>query len=56
MLYIEAAKNISNKVILRLDSLKEDVAIKQIVEEEVRNWRVENGLKKKLFILKKDGE
>lgn len=56
MLYVEAAKNISNKVLLRLDSLKEDVAIKQIVEEEVRNWRVENGLKKKWLILKKDGE
>ena len=56
MLYVEAAKNISNKVILRLDSLKEDVAIKQIIDEEVRNWRVENGLKKKLLILKKGGE
>lgn len=56
MLYVEAAKNISDKVLLRLESLKENVAIKQIIDEEVRNWRVENGLKKKLFILKKDGE
>lgn len=47
MLYVDAAKKISNKVLLRLDSLKEDVSIKQIIEEEVMTWRVENGVKKK---------
>ncbi|WP_185847733.1 hypothetical protein [Clostridium perfringens] len=50
MLYVEAAKNISNKVLLRLDSLKEDVAIKKIIEEEVSKWQEERkkyGLRKK---------
>lgn len=51
MLYVKAAKNISNKVLLRLDSLKEDIAIKKIIEEEVSKWREERrkkyGLRKK---------
>ncbi|UBK39489.1 hypothetical protein KLF44_16240 (plasmid) [Clostridium perfringens] len=51
MLYVEAAKNISNKVLLRLDSLKEDVAIKKIIEEEVSKWQEERrkkyGLRKR---------
>ncbi|ELC8355019.1 hypothetical protein QYB43_002949 [Clostridium perfringens] len=51
MLYVEVAKNISNKVLLRLDSLKEDIAIKKIIEEEVPKWQEERrkkyGLRKK---------
>lgn len=51
MLYVKAAKNISNKVLLRLDSLKEDIAIKKIIEEEVSKWQEERrkkyGLRKK---------
>ncbi|ABG87893.1 hypothetical protein [Clostridium perfringens] len=51
MLYVEAAKNISDKVLLRLESLKEDVDIKRIIEEEVSKWQEERrkkyGLRKK---------
>lgn len=51
MLYLKATKKISNKVLLRLDSLKEDIAIKKIIEEEVSKWQEEQrkkyGLRKK---------